>query len=335
MDEPVLRFVNGVYIFDAGDYAVEFEDVERDRGHLRATVTIRTPLGAVYERTTGFVTDSRTRWAWAQSAAQRDGHDAGGIADLLLLAVTALELEVAPPIDVPALQSIPDLIAATDLDDHYLVDGLLEQGDSVILAGAAKAGKTILVMNLALDVTTGTDFLGHWAVLERSDGKPHRVAIIQAEDSPRTIARRALRMSTEWPNTVEVHVGPFALSERNLVATVERFSGYSLVIADPLLLVAPVENLNDAAEVRKALTPWQRLARDSGAAVVLVHHIRKQSPEAGAAPGHEMLGSQQLLAVPDSFILFREPHQGIAPSLKDAEFHWEELGRHRTRRNPA
>ena len=316
-----LTYAAGVYSFVADDgVTVEVSSVESDRGHLRGNVRILgVGEGVLLEAGTGWFTDTRTREAWARAASQRNGHSDGDLANLLLMAAVAIEQEVAPAPSIPVLQRGDEFINGTDLESYYLVDRLFEYGDLIIVAAPAKAGKTILMMNFGLAVASGTQFLGRY-IHGRSDGLPHKVAMLLAEDSRRTVARRMLRMSPTWPESVLVSTGDFALTERNYDDIAAMLSGFSVVIADPLLVVADIDDLNDAVKVRRGLTLWQRLARQTDAAVVLVHHTRKASAEAGAAAGHEMLGSQQLQATPDSFILMGNRTKGAPPGSKTLNF---------------
>lgn len=84
------------------------------------------------------------------------------------------------------------------------------------------------------------------------------------------------------------------------------------MIGDPLINIIDVDDLNNAREVRKGVGLWQRLARETGAAVVLVHHVKK-----GDGGGQDMLlESGQFQATPDNFVLWGQAPKGAPASSK-------------------
>ncbi len=146
--------------------------------------------------------------------------------------------------------------------------------------------------------------------------------LIQAEDSRRSVARRAAKMGS-WPITVAVHIGPFVLSERNFEACLKHFAGYDVIIADPVISVIDIDDLNDAKQVRRGVGLWQRLARETGAAIILVHHVKK-----GDGEGQDMLlGSGQFQATPDNFVVWGQSPKGAPPGSKTLTWTGRDLPR--------
>lgn len=80
--------------------------------------------------------------------------------------------------------SIGDLMERfPDLDD-VLIDGLIRRGETANIAGGTKAGKTWLMLGLALSIATGRHWLGQFACT------PGKVLIIDNELKPATIQKR-------------------------------------------------------------------------------------------------------------------------------------------------
>jgi hypothetical protein len=75
-----------------------------------------------------------------------------------------------------------------------------------------------------------------------------------------------------------------------------------LLILDPLIRVHRADE-NSAPEMAAILDGLRTLARDSGCAVLLVHHARKAP--AGPSPGHGLRGSSDLHAFGDSNLYLR------------------------------
>jgi KaiC/GvpD/RAD55 family RecA-like ATPase len=57
------------------------------------------------------------------------------------------------------IDSISDLLDAANERDVWILDGLIEEGDQVVLSGPPKAGKSLMVSQMALAVASGGSFL--------------------------------------------------------------------------------------------------------------------------------------------------------------------------------
>ncbi len=306
--------IPGGYLFNDGAHQVEVLHPQRDRfGHLEADVRVLDITGAVLGQHQGIITSTRFRWDLATAAASRNSQDVGAL-DTLLLAV---ELELDAILGVAGqhldLNGLEKWLHAQDTSYRYLVHGLFERGGLYLLTALAKSGKTLLAMCLLIALATRDEWLGRAVIRD----KPllQSVAIF-AEDSPRTVARRFLRMlGQEPPEGIQLHVGRFQLGDTNLEETVAALQGVDLVYADPLLEVSQIADLNDAVQVRAALQPWRELARRLDCVVLIAHHHRKDALNQGA----RVLGSGQVTAGVDAWIEMDSP-KGLAPGERRLSF---------------
>jgi hypothetical protein len=154
-------------------------------------------------------------------------------------------------------------------------------------------------MNLLVAVSTGApDWLGHPIVRDKG---PLRAAAIFAEDPEKVVARRLNKMAPDkaLPG-LHILCGEFRLTEATLDDASEKLACFDLIYGDPLIVVADIEDLNDGVQVRRALSLWRELARRTGAAVMLNHHLKK-GPAGDWADA--ILGSMQIQASVDGFML--------------------------------
>lgn len=104
-------------------------------------------------------------------------------------------------------------ISLRDLNDvvfpplSYLVDGLIVQGGLTLIAGAPKAGKSVLAMGCSLAVASGTPALG--GIPSRQTG----VLFISLDDQSRPRAQRRVR---DLLNGADVPTGMVLHTEPNL-----------------------------------------------------------------------------------------------------------------------
>ncbi|MEK6641009.1 MAG: AAA family ATPase [Nitrospirota bacterium] len=187
-------------------------------------------------------------------------------------------------------------ISATILMDQeleeqvaWVVDDYLPVGGLVILAAKPKVGKTTLAYRLAVKVARGEQFL------ERSTMQGG-VLILALEEHPRDVKIRLKELGGELDN-IHLHIGSLEPTRAN-IAAVEAFvrkQGIRLVLVDTLAMFWHLDDESDASKMTQAVKPLLRLARDTGACVVLIHHHRKSDGE----QGDEIRGSGALLASVD------------------------------------
>lgn len=247
----------------------------------------------------------------------------------------------------PALDGINlhDFLNQPDEDNHYRVDGLWPAEGRVLLAAAAKSGKTTLVAaNLIPSLVDGTPFLG------RYDTQPTTgtVVLLNMEVGPNTL--RGWMRASGITATDKVVVGnlrgaasALQLSSnagRERTAAFLRDIGAEVVILDPLAPILATIGLdeNSNADVAQFFAWWTETlhlaqVRDD----VVVHHT-------GHA-GDRSRGASRLLDEPDAiWTLTRgkdtdptedDVYGQIAPRYLGAYGRDVELAPHRLQFDPA
>jgi hypothetical protein len=195
-------------------------------------------------------------------------------------------------------------VAETTAPVRWLLDGLFLAGGAGILGGAPKTGKSFLALEFAVAVASGTPGAGHWAVTS-----PGPVLLLAAEDPLAVVVQRLAALAAARARAlatlpVDLIVEPVVRLPdglTRLAATVAQRRPV-LLILDPLIRVHRADE-NSAPEMAAILDGLRTLARDSGCAVLLVHHTRK-APALGS-PGHGLRGSSDLHAFGDSTLYLR------------------------------
>jgi len=206
-------------------------------------------------------------------------------------------------------------LAALNIRVEWVVEEMIPQAELTIFTGDPKIGKSRFMLYLANQVARERNVLN---LMVKKDGP---VLLANFEDGPVLLSQRLHRMSASdrfdildaaaFDAQVSKRVDREGISElstrdkirerskilaqllTNLVA--ER--KYVLLILDPAIESLQIEDENSASQVASALAPLRTLARDTGVAVVLVHHNNK-------AGGYR--GSSAFLGSPGTLITMRK-----------------------------
>jgi hypothetical protein len=185
--------------------------------------------------------------------------------------------------------------------------GLLPAQGILFVGGEPKVGKSLLVANLALSLAAGSDRLGFPVPAAR------RVRICQFElPVPQFVSRLA---------TMRRVLG--SLADRNLFVDtgatghllsapegLDHFLAAAQAAAAEIIVLDPLysthdQDENDTRAMAALCQSLLRLRQSSGAALIVVHHVRKSIGryEIGSA----FRGSSALHAVGDSYVLLTRP----------------------------
>jgi hypothetical protein len=203
------------------------------------------------------------------------------------------------------LTALSDLLAEPEEPLAYLVRDRIAVGSLNLLAGKPKAGKSTAARALALEVARGGVWLG-----SACEARP--VWYLALEDKRSEVRSHFKRMgaSAEPLRFVFPQGGADLMAQLHVLAAREH---PGLIIVDTLQRLIGARDLNDYAEVTTKLTPVLALARETGAAVLLVHHAGK-----GERTGIDaVLGSTALAASVDNvFLLTRTDRHRVLSSVQ-------------------
>jgi AAA domain len=230
----------------------------------------------------------------ALSAFERDGHGGRATQDAVSDKGTRAD-------DGLALVSIGELLGEPDTGPAWVVENRLPAGGLGILPGKPKAGKSTLARCLALHVSRGEPWLGFattrgpviYLALEekRSEVRGHFEALGATSADPIYL------LCAGAPDDALARLRREAEQRRPV-----------LIIVDPLFrfVRVPAEMGNDYSAMSALLEPLLTLARESGAHVLVVHHLGKGNREGGDA----ILGSTAIFAAVDTALLLKRAERG-------------------------
>jgi AAA domain len=185
--------------------------------------------------------------------------------------------------------------------------GLLPAQGILFVGGEPKVGKSLLVANLALSLAAGADRLGFPVPA------PRRVLVCQFElPIPQFVSRlatmrRAMGSAADQNLFVDTRATGHLLSApqglQHFLAAAQAAAA-EIIILDPLYSTHDQDE-NDTRAMAALCQSLLRLRQASGAALIVVHHVRKSIGryEIGSA----FRGSSALHAVGDSYLLLTRP----------------------------
>jgi putative DNA primase/helicase len=195
------------------------------------------------------------------------------------------------------------------LNIEWLWPSRLARRKHTMLAGPGGMGKSQLACNIAATLSTR----GNWP---NNEGTAPRgtVLILTAEDDlsdtlvPRLIAAGA---DTKMIKTIEaVQVGDgterkFSLLAdiANLKQLIEELGDVVLVIIDPITSYLGSDEMHSTSQARNALDPLNRLAMDTGVAILSISHLNKSKNESARS---RVTGSTAMVDAPRAAFMVGE-----------------------------
>jgi hypothetical protein len=178
----------------------------------------------------------------------------------------------------------------------WLWPGYLPAGKVVVLDGDPGLGKSTVTTDLAARITVGKampDGTG--------GGEPGAVVLLSAEDGLADTIRPRLELAGADLDLVTVveHLElpdgrsvPLELpGDLDQLEALVRDVGAALVTIDPLVAyLAGSVNANRDQDIRRALHPVKELAEGTGAAIVVVRHLRKAAADSAVQRGGGSIG---------------------------------------------
>lgn len=150
-----------------------------------------------------------------------------------------------------------------------LVDGMIDEGSFIILAGSPKAGKSSLVTNLSYAIANGTPFLG----MKTTQGG---VLWLMYEESLRDRARICRHYPSQ--SSVQVAFRPPKVDTADLIeelrSAISEFN-LKLIVVDPLMGSTSCDSMTESKKSRDSLEKLNDLCAETGVTVLMIHHFNK------------------------------------------------------------
>ena len=192
-----------------------------------------------------------------------------------------------------------------------LVEGVLHQGGKLVFGGGSKSFKTWTLIDLAISVATGCEWLGFAT-------KKGRVLYLNFEIMRAPFSRRLQSVSDAKGIPMNLRSatldvwnlrGCAASAEIIIPKIIERMRGkdYILVVLDPLYKVSGGRDENGAGDMGLLMNEIERIAVQTGAAVAFGSHFAKGNASAKDSKDR-MSGSGVIARDPDSIVTMT-PHE--------------------------
>ena len=156
-----------------------------------------------------------------------------------------------------------------------LIGGILRNGRKMLLAGPSKAGKTGLLMELALALASGSEWLGFPC-------KKSRVLYIDLENDPKTGINRFFQISEHITGAPIIQEGLIMLSWKRKTKPlnelkdeiIAKAQGFDVVILDPMYKIITGDE-NSATDMAYFCRQLDDIISNTGATVIYCHHHSK------------------------------------------------------------
>lgn len=253
----------------------------------------------------------------AYEAAQGNPEQAESLSVHVQNALARLALESRNPDGLPEILDAASFLAAPQEMPSELVTGILHQGSKLAFGGSSKAYKTWSLLDLAISVSSGIDWLG----FQTKKGKVLYVNFeIQPQAWQRRIAAVARAKGIELkPGSIQLwNLRGHAANFRSLIPRIiqrARREGYCLIIVDPIYKLYGGTDENAAGDVAELLNSLEQLAVESGAAIAYGCHFAKGNSSAKEAIDR-ISGSGVFARDPDSLLIFTKHEEPDAFTIE-------------------
>ena len=211
------------------------------------------------------------------------------------------------------LTSLADLLNEPDETVDYVVEARIPAGGIVLLTGKPKSGKSTTARDLAFAIGSGGSWLGHYC----TEGPVWYLALEEKRSEVRKHFR-VMGATGREPIRVFINQAPI-----DIIAQLQALAAQEqpvAIIVDTLQRLIKAKDLNDYAETTTKMDPLIRLARDTGAALILLHHSNKFGEGLDA-----ILGSTALAGSVDNVLMLARTEnyrllssvQRIGPDLSE------------------
>jgi AAA domain len=218
---------------------------------------------------------------------------------------------------LPELIDAAAFIGETIQPPAELIGGILHKGSKLAFGGSSKSFKTWCLLDLAISVATGTDWLGRVT----AQGK---VLFLNFEIQPHAWQRRIAAVARA--KGVELKSGQIILWNlrghgadfRQIIPLIIqrcRTENFALIVLDPIYKLYGGTDENAAGDVAELLNSLECLATETGAAIAFGAHFAKGNASAKEAIDR-ISGSGVFARDPDSLLIFTKHETDDAFSVE-------------------
>mgnify|MGYP000368256727 FL=1 len=179
--------------------------------------------------------------------------------------------------ELPGLQNLQDQLLNLPSLPEELIEGVLRCGHKMLISGSSKAGKSFLLMELAVALSEGMTWLGFKC-------KKSRVLYVNLEiDSASFINRfaeiyKALKIIPKHSDDISIwnlrgHAVPLDKLVPKLIRRISN-KQYDAVIIDPIYKVITGDE-NNASEMGAFCNQFDKICNETGSAAIYCHHHSK------------------------------------------------------------
>lgn len=190
-----------------------------------------------------------------------------------------------------------------------LIPGILRVGHKMLVAGPSKAGKSFLLIDLAISLAEGVEWLG----MRCKQGKVCYVNLELDGDScfrrfKDIYEKRKLPPVNVKNITIWNLRGRSVPLEKLAPRLIRRFKeqGYEAVIVDPIYKVLGDRDENSAGDMASFCNEFDRIATDMGVATIYCHHHSKGASDKYANAADRSSGSGVFARDPDAILDLQE-----------------------------
>jgi len=211
------------------------------------------------------------------------------------------------PDGLPEIENIEDLERIEIPEPDEIVKGVLHRGSKGVLGAPSKGRKTWIMLDLAISVATGSPWLG----FPTTNG---RVLYVNFELQKVFFRKRHRHIKQDKgihgkiPNLDTLHLRGYAASASEIIPKIQEkalMHDYSLIILDPTYKMLGDKDENSTHVIASLLNEFEKLAVQTGAAVVFAAHFAKGNSSQKSAIDR-ISGSGVFARDPDSILIMTE-----------------------------
>jgi len=226
-----------------------------------------------------------------------------------------------------SIDTLPEIISFADVSKNLpelapeLINGILRQGHKMIIAGASKAGKSFALIELAIAISNGTEWLGHKCRQGRVlylnlevDGASFLHRVKDVCDALGTTAGELNVWNLRGENTSIANLAP---------RLIRRAKGcnYSAIILDPLYKINEGDE-NSASETARFFNQLDAICKQLNASVICCHHHSKGA-QGGKFSMDRASGSGVFARDPDAILdMIQINPRDVELSLPEGQTAW-------------